>query len=254
MVTLICDKPLGDLAHAFPLAAGLGDRCTFVVRQPYAELAALSGVRVLTAMPDEPCDVAVHCRRGDRSRADTVIHAHMYEGGVHPRALIRKAACVLGVELGALSVPESVRAWAETVMPGGPWAAIVPFTRDRHKPWLADRWCAVVSGLRGLGYRVVTVGCAMASRLASALGADLDLTGRDTPLTMLGLLQRVRVVVGLDTGPIHWASLLGTPVVGLYGATSLAMCGPLDTSHCIEADCMDAITPDMVTEVVHGLG
>jgi lipopolysaccharide heptosyltransferase I len=43
---------------------------------------------------------------------------------------------------------------------------------------------------------------------------------------LLALLKRARFVVGADTGPLHLAVALGTPVVGLFGPTDPARNGP----------------------------
>ena len=42
----------------------------------------------------------------------------------------------------------------------------------------------------------------------------------------MALLRDAAVVVGGDTGPLHLAVALGTPVVGLYGPTNPARNGP----------------------------
>jgi heptosyltransferase-3 len=47
-----------------------------------------------------------------------------------------------------------------------------------------------------------------------------DLVGRTTVRSLVGLLRRARLMVGVDSGPLHLADSLGVPCVGLYGATS----------------------------------
>jgi lipopolysaccharide heptosyltransferase I len=44
---------------------------------------------------------------------------------------------------------------------------------------------------------------------------------------LIPLYQRARLVIGGDTGPFHLASMLGTPVVGVFGPTSPVRNGPL---------------------------
>lgn len=49
------------------------------------------------------------------------------------------------------------------------------------------------------------------------------------------LLHSARLVVGGDTGPLHLAAALGTPVVGLYGPTDPRRNGPYgQLSHCVD--------------------
>ncbi len=61
-------------------------------------------------------------------------------------------------------------------------------------------------------------------KLASATGARL---APPTNLRELArLLRDARLVIGGDTGPLHLAAALGTPVIGLYGPTNPARNGP----------------------------
>jgi len=60
--------------------------------------------------------------------------------------------------------------------------------------------------------------------LAESLGADV---APQTSLRELAwLLQHAKAVVGGDTGPLHLAAALGTPVVGIYGPTNPLRNGP----------------------------
>lgn len=43
---------------------------------------------------------------------------------------------------------------------------------------------------------------------------------------LMGLLAHARCVIAADSGPLHLAAALGTPVVGLYGPTDPARNGP----------------------------
>ena len=47
---------------------------------------------------------------------------------------------------------------------------------------------------------------------------------------LMALLRRAKFVVSADTGPLHLASALGAPVVGLYGPTDPARNGPYSTA------------------------
>jgi ADP-heptose:LPS heptosyltransferase len=53
-----------------------------------------------------------------------------------------------------------------------------------------------------------------------------DLAGKTHPLLLAALLARARGYVGVDTGPMHVAAALGTPVVALFGPTNPLICGP----------------------------
>ena len=92
--------------------------------------------------------------------------------------------------------------------------------------WFADRTAAVLSALgarAGLG--AVLLGApgaeaAFAAEVAAAFPAATNLAGRTTLRDVVGILRRARVAFGPDSGPMHVAAAVGTPVVSLWGATS----------------------------------
>jgi heptosyltransferase I len=60
--------------------------------------------------------------------------------------------------------------------------------------------------------------------------------GKDTLPQFLALLSRARVLIAPDSGPVHMATMVGTPVIGLYAATNPARSGPyLSRQWCVDA-------------------
>jgi heptosyltransferase I len=60
--------------------------------------------------------------------------------------------------------------------------------------------------------------------------------GQDALPELLALLARATVLVAPDSGPAHMATMVGTPVIGLYAATRLARTGPyLSREWCVDA-------------------
>ncbi len=105
-----------------------------------------------------------------------------------------------------------------------PLVAIAPGAAHATKRWPVRHWRQLAGALARAGCRILVVGgtgdravgaelvAAVPSRLRSAAGAlDLQATG--------ALLQRARVVISGDTGPMHLATAVGTPVVALFGPT-----------------------------------
>jgi heptosyltransferase-2 len=70
----------------------------------------------------------------------------------------------------------------------------------------------------------------VASQIVSALGlpphALRNLAGRTTLRELMALLKTCRVLLTNDTGPMHVAAALGTPVVVPFGSTSPELTGP----------------------------
>jgi heptosyltransferase I len=88
------------------------------------------------------------------------------------------------------------------------------------------------------------------------------------PMTLgqlLALIRRARLFVAGDTGPMHMAWTVGTPVVAVYGPTDPTVnrpggefsavayekifCSPCRNRGCIARSCLDHLSPDTVAAV-----
>jgi ADP-heptose:LPS heptosyltransferase len=107
--------------------------------------------------------------------------------------------------------------------PGGGWAS---------KLWPAERFGALAKRLRALGLRPLVSWGPGEESLAERVVAASDGTAvRSFPTSLLDyaeLARRARLVVAADTGPLHLACAVGTPVVALFGPTDPARNGPFD--------------------------
>jgi len=105
--------------------------------------------------------------------------------------------------------------------PAGGWAS---------KLWPAERFGEVAMGLRELGLRsIVTWGPGEQSLADRVVAASDGVAERSFPTTLLDyveLARRARLVVAADTGPLHLACAVGTPVVALFGPTDPERNGP----------------------------
>jgi heptosyltransferase II len=110
--------------------------------------------------------------------------------------------------------------------------------------------------------------CAEIARLAG--GGVINLAGKTSLRELMALLKLCRVLLTNDSGPMHVAVALGTPVVVPFGSTSPELTGPgmpgdprqhllqagVPCSPCfrrncpIDLRCMTGISPDRVTEAV----
>jgi lipopolysaccharide heptosyltransferase II len=101
------------------------------------------------------------------------------------------------------------------------------------KRWPTAAWAALAGLLAArLGARVVLVGAPGDGEVADeivrvAQVTVANLTGRTTLPELAALLARCDLLVSGDSGPLHIACAVGTPVVGLYGPTDPEISGPL---------------------------
>ena len=103
---------------------------------------------------------------------------------------------------------------------GGGWGA---------KRWPVERYGQLAAALASRGIGVVVAAASADSsdsRVAvEASGGVARLVACDL-MQLTALLRRASICIAGDTGPLHLAAALGTPVVGLFGPTDPARNGP----------------------------
>jgi len=128
------------------------------------------------------------------------------------------AEAVARVDAG---LPDSGEDGLAVLNPGGGWAS---------KLWPAERFGELAKGLRDLGlWPLVSWGPgeeALAQRVVGASGGAAVCSFPTTLLDYVEIARRARLVVAADTGPLHLACAVGTPVVALFGPTDPARNGP----------------------------
>jgi ADP-heptose:LPS heptosyltransferase len=116
--------------------------------------------------------------------------------------------------------------------PGDPVVALNPQARWPTKLWEEDRFARVGEMIaRRYGARIVVTGVLSDVPLARRLAARMNpapflLAGRTDLRLLIALLKRVDLLVTLDSGPMHLAAALGTPLVALFGPTDPRLNGP----------------------------
>ena len=142
-----------------------------------------------------------------------------------------------------LPLPAADRAWAENLLPPGPPAiAINVCASAAIRDWPVPCQAAVRDHARRRGWRVVLCGgpTERERRTAAALATPgdtntIDLVGRTSLPQLLALLTRCAALVSPDSGPVHLATAVGTPVVGLYAVSNIRRTGPyLDRRWCVD--------------------
>lgn len=103
-------------------------------------------------------------------------------------------------------------------VPGqGPLVALHPYATHPDKAWIPDSWTKLAAALRERGVRC----CVIGQGTPSSLGPDMvDFTGKTSLRESCALLAAADVLVTGDSGPMHLAGAVGTPVVALFGPTT----------------------------------
>jgi heptosyltransferase-1 len=108
------------------------------------------------------------------------------------------------------------------INPGGGW---------RSKCWPPESYAQLMTRLEGtLPDRILLTGSAGEENLiAGILQRAGSQRARYLPTTLvqfIALARRARLFIGGDTGPLHLAAAVGTPIVGIFGPTDPARNGP----------------------------
>jgi heptosyltransferase I len=143
-----------------------------------------------------------------------------------------------------LPIPGEADTFARQMLPGDePTLIISPCASHALRNWRPERYAAVAEyAVDRHGLRVVLCGGPSAPERAmgDAIVAQcrvgvIDLIGKDTIKRALALMRRATLLISPDSGPVHMANAVGTPVLGLYAATDPARSGPYsDRQWCVD--------------------
>jgi len=146
------------------------------------------------------------------------------------------------------------------------------------RQWPKESFAALGRLLVEAGHRVVLIGGGgdrpLAAEVAARLGERaIDLCGKTRIPELAAVLARADALVTGDTGPMHMAAAVGTPIVGLFFGPALPFdTGPYGEDHvllhaavgcapcnhnvsCLAPFCRTEITPEMAAAaVIHRIG
>jgi lipopolysaccharide heptosyltransferase II len=127
---------------------------------------------------------------------------------------------------------EQAVTWARDLTLGAPMVAIHPGAGAAVKLWHAADWAVVADALADeTGGQIALTGSEsenrLCERIAGCMGIEAQVLAGETTLEQLAaLFGQCRLVLGLDSGPLHLAVAVGTPTVQLYGPVDAAAFGP----------------------------
>jgi len=143
-----------------------------------------------------------------------------------------------------LPLPAEAQQWARQQIPDGQPALVVSACSSHSaRNWSVERYAAVIGhAVRRHGLKVLLCGGpndyerGVAAAIERAAGVPVhNLVGSDTLPQLLALLARASALLAPDSGPAHMATMVNTPVIGLYAATRVARSGPyLSRRWCID--------------------
>ncbi|MGZ8462659.1 MAG: glycosyltransferase family 9 protein [Candidatus Deferrimicrobiaceae bacterium] len=180
----------------------------------------------------------------------------------------------------SVRIPPEAERWAEEFvereLPGrGPVVAVQAGASDAHKMWHPSSFIRLCRILRdAAGARFLFIGgkgerdlseriCAVVEAPGSAVAA-----GRTDLPQLCALLRRADLMVTNDTGPMHLAAAVGTPVASIaLGPVYYSNTGPYGEGHvvfqpsascapcsfnvrCVNPECKNMVTPEGVALVV----
>lgn len=133
-----------------------------------------------------------------------------------------------------IPVPREAQTWAEEQLPGDqPTLIVSPCSSHPLRNWAAERYAAVADHAARHGWRVAICGgrsalerCTANAIIETMRAPATDLVGKDTLKQLVALLRRADALVAPDSGPVHIANAVGTPVLGLYACTDPRRSGP----------------------------
>lgn len=114
---------------------------------------------------------------------------------------------------------------------GSRYAALAPGTNWTTKCWPTAHYAKLADALYDDEIIPVLIGGPADKSLASDISArmnrpPIDLTGKTSLKGLAYIIKQASVFIGGDTGPMHLAAAVGTPVVSLFGPTDPKRNGP----------------------------
>ena len=112
-----------------------------------------------------------------------------------------------------------------------PIVGLHPGAKDLFKQWSPDGFIEVGKRLsEERGCQIIVTGDHKEKELVQKIGKGIPrsiiVQGRFTIQELAALQKRMKLFITNDTGPMHLASAMGTPLLALFGPTDPIFCGP----------------------------
>jgi heptosyltransferase-2 len=177
--------------------------------------------------------------------------------------------------------PQDLAEWREAAAgnagwgPGTRYAVLHPGGNWDLKRWPAERFAELARRFAATGRKVAVCGSAHEAFLGDRItngaadGSVVSFCGKTGFGGLVGMLAGADMVVSNDSGPLHLAAALGTPVTGLFGPTLVSVTGPIARGRsatvsrdwgcalpcyferCVNRVCLDRLTADDAAAAVN---
>ena len=128
-------------------------------------------------------------------------------------------------------IPQEAQQRAEQFLKDsqGPWIGVAPGAASDLKRWPSERFAEIAQRIHCAGYgRVVLLGEA---KDRMDVPGSLNLIGRTSLLDLAAVLKCCSLLLTNDSGPMHLAAAVGTPVVAIFGPSDARQYGPFGQGH-----------------------
>jgi heptosyltransferase I len=134
-----------------------------------------------------------------------------------------------------IPIPEAAQAFARRKLPkDDPVLMVNPCSSHPLRNWATENLAKVADyAAAHHGFQVVLCGgttrreAIAGEKIASVMrNPVINLIGKDTIKQLLAMLAHARLLITPDSGPMHMATAVGTPVIGLHAASNPERSGP----------------------------
>ncbi|MGC9066093.1 MAG: glycosyltransferase family 9 protein [Candidatus Ratteibacteria bacterium] len=119
----------------------------------------------------------------------------------------------------------------------GRWVSIFPGASEKEKCWPPERFAAVADALAEMGYAILLLGSSKEKELLVRVKRNMkyqpvipvfinDEFGKN-PVYAALFCSKSKLCISNESGGVHFAGLVNTPIVGIYGLKNPVKWGPL---------------------------
>ena len=124
--------------------------------------------------------------------------------------------------LPRLFLTSEEQAWAKAALASvnGPIVMLHPYATHRNKMWPEENWRSLIRRLLAEGLTPIVIG-RQADPMPHLVDKG-DFTNKTSLRETAALLAQASILITGDSGPMHLAASVGTPVIALFGPTTEA--------------------------------